>query len=189
MASLRASGQWGPATSEGFPGPRHGTPLWGRSLNALLRIPRTKKDQNRPAMKKRAPDEVFLSRSVTVADYRSFKDAKDRHQIADFLYERLHGRYIKPFASAEHKHGFAMMVCACLLVETMEAFWTGTAKSGTGAQTFTDFFNRVDHFASLREHGKLFTNTCDAASCTKARPAADGEFVGIPVCCSHLKSW
>jgi hypothetical protein len=107
-------------------------------------------------MKKRASNEVFLSRSVTVADYRAYRDAKDKDRIADFLFERLHGRYLKPFASSEYKHGFAMMACGCLLVETLEAFWTGSAKSGSGGQAFTDFFTRVDHFVSLRKHARLF---------------------------------
>lgn len=107
-------------------------------------------------MNKRDPSNVLLSSSVTVADYRAFKASRDKAQIADFVYQRLHGRYLRPFMSAEHKHGFAMMACGCLLVETLQAFWTGSAKSGLSGQSFIDFFNRVEYFSTLRDYGRLF---------------------------------
>jgi len=107
-------------------------------------------------MDKRAPSDVLLSSTVTVADYRAFKRAKDKERIADFVYLRFQERYLKPFESKENKHGFAMMACACLMIETMESFWSGSAKSGLSGVAFSRFFDRVDHFSSLREHGRLF---------------------------------
>lgn len=107
-------------------------------------------------MDKRAPSDVFLSSTVTVADYRAFNRAKDKERIADFVYQRFQERYLKPFESKEHKHGFAMMACACLMVEGMQSFWTGSATSGQSGPAFGHFFERVDRFSCLREHSKHF---------------------------------
>lgn len=107
-------------------------------------------------MDKRAPSDIFLSSTFTVADYRTFMRARDREQIADFIYQRFEERYLKPFKSQEHKHGFAMMACGCLRVEALQSFWTGSAKSGLSGPAFSAFFNRVDRFSSSREHSRPF---------------------------------
>lgn len=107
-------------------------------------------------MDKRAPSDVFLSSTVSVADYRAFKREKDKESIADFVYQRFQERYLKPFESKEHKHGFAMMACGCLMVEALQSFWTGSAKSGLSGPAFGHFFNRVERFACLREHSRHF---------------------------------
>lgn len=108
------------------------------------------------SMDKRAPSDVSLSSTVTVADYRAFKRAKDKESIAEFVYQRFYERYLKPFESKDHKHGFAMMACGCLMVEALQSFWTGSAKSGLSGPAFSHFFDRVERFACLREYSRHF---------------------------------
>jgi hypothetical protein len=134
----------------------HKATLWPHDgvLLACPQIPLTPSELD--TVTERAPSDVLLSSAVTVADYRNFLLAQDRESIAGFIHQRLYERYLKPFKSAEHKHGFAMMACGCLMVEALQSFWTGSAKSAQSGQAFQDFFNRADAFAPLRECSRFF---------------------------------
>ena len=63
-------------------------------------------------------------RKITVKDCNDFIARKDKKALANFIYDRLYGRYLKPFdfRSAEYeknyKNGFALMTSSCLLIET-----------------------------------------------------------------------
>lgn len=100
--------------------------------------------------------EIFLSSTVTVADYRTFTRARDKEKIADCIYQRFQERYLVPLKASEAGDGLAMMACGCLMVEAMQAFWDGSAKSGLSAPPFLNFLDRVNQFAPLQEHGRLF---------------------------------
>jgi hypothetical protein len=101
---------------------------------------------------------LHLSSSVTVDAYRELERRKDREGIANFLYERLSERYIKP-VSSRTRHGFAMMACACLLIETMESFWNGW-KTSVGAmpgeEVFERYFKRTKQFQQFEKHSTDF---------------------------------
>jgi hypothetical protein len=95
---------------------------------------------------------VRLSSTVTIPKYGELEEAKDTFALADFVYERLSERYIRP-VSACSKNGFAMMACGCLLIETMESFykgWKTTEKKGRGKQAVRQFFDRWNGFADFR---------------------------------------
>ena len=64
--------------------------------------------------------------------YLKLKEPKNRKtQIADLIFYRLYGRYLKPFQfpnptyKKEFKNGFSMMANGCLLIETLESFLNG----------------------------------------------------------------
>ncbi len=55
----------------------------------------------------------------------------DKSAIAEMVYHRFFGRYIKPFLFEDkrykkfYKNGFAMMASSCLLIEALESFYQG----------------------------------------------------------------
>lgn len=103
-------------------------------------------------------EELRLSTSVTVTKYRELEKAKDRNGLADFVYERLSERYIVPVNSGA-KNGFAMMACACLLIETLECFYNGWKTSdgvGSGETVFKGFFGRSKRLADFEPEAKSF---------------------------------
>ena len=69
-------------------------------------------------------DNVKLSSSITVKKYREMEKAQDRGGLSKFINERLRERYITPVLTGK-RNGFAIMACACLLIETLEAFHQG----------------------------------------------------------------
>jgi hypothetical protein len=94
---------------------------------------------------------IRLSSNTTIKKYRKMEESEDKDGLAKFIYERLSERYIKPVASGE-KNGFAIMACACLLVETMESFqkgWKTTNKKGRGKRAFRQFIQRWPRFSPL----------------------------------------
>jgi hypothetical protein len=103
-------------------------------------------------------DSVRLSSTVTVKRYREMEKARDRDGLADFIYERLSERYIMPVTSGA-KNGFAMMACACLLIETLESFyngWRSTEGISPVEAPFRQFFNREARFASFHNDAESF---------------------------------
>lgn len=107
-------------------------------------------------MKSPVDEEIRLSRHVTIKRYRAMERAEDRDGIADFIYERLSERYILPVQTGS-KNGFAMMACACLLIETLEAFWKGCWSSrGPGAALFENYFGRTVQFKDFATHAFSF---------------------------------
>ena len=81
-------------------------------------------------------------------------EAESKKQIVDFIYHRLHERYIEPLlhVPCNYKSGFLMMASACLLIETMQAFYSGRNETrdengrGNGEKSFREFFERESNF-------------------------------------------
>jgi len=99
-----------------------------------------------------------LSSRVTIKKYHAMEKARDRVGLADFLYQRLAERYILPVKSGS-KNGFAMMACACLLIETLESFWNGWKTSngaGPGELVFKNYFGRTERFREFVSHASSF---------------------------------
>jgi hypothetical protein len=96
-----------------------------------------------------------LSKDVTIEKYIAFLSAKNRQEIAKFIYERFFERYIQPLESIpkEYKNGFCIMANCCLMIEALESFyngWENTKGTGKGKEAFKRFFNRVTYFSNLK---------------------------------------
>jgi len=97
-------------------------------------------------------DDFILSdypRKVTVGRLKELlmrEDRDSKREVIDFIYHRLNHRYLVPLLHIprEYKSGFLMMASACLMIETMEAFYKGykETKSRAGRKTFKAFFER-----------------------------------------------
>jgi hypothetical protein len=94
---------------------------------------------------------------VRVKDYKAMIIAKDKHGIAEMVYHRFRGRYVKPFLfddkryKKHFKHGFAIMASSCLLIEALEAFYNGWEETGVrGNEVFDSFFRRDKTFDKFR---------------------------------------
>lgn len=101
---------------------------------------------------------IRLSSDVTIKKYRDMEKAKDRNGLSEFLYQRLSERYILPVKTGA-KNGFAIMACACLLIETLESFWNGWKTSngaGPGELVFKNFFGRNRLFSEFEKHANSF---------------------------------
>ena len=97
------------------------------------------------------------SENVTVADYKQWSADKKKDKLANFIYERLYRRYIKPHEfhdekyKREYKNGFSIMANCCLLIETLESFHKGWGNTcGKGALAFSCFFSRHAHFSAFK---------------------------------------
>lgn len=102
------------------------------------------------------PTETLLSSTISVRQYLEFEKQRDRRKIADFVYERFHERYIRPFTSNNNKNGFIMMASACLMIEALESFWQGWKKSPNSALAFCQFFDRNVPFLTFRGASQQF---------------------------------
>jgi len=82
--------------------------------------------------------------------YREFEKAQNQKGIAEIIYWRLYGRYIRPFEFDDpifrqgYKNGFAMMASCCLLIETYIGFKKESTLLLNKAKTD---FNSSKHFA------------------------------------------
>jgi len=105
-------------------------------------------------------------KNITVKEYRELEENKDKEAIADFIYNRLYNRYIKPFEydnetyKREYKNGFSMMASFCLLIETLESFKKGEGNSdGESKNFFKGFFENNKNFKELEGKGDdIYTN-------------------------------
>jgi len=67
-------------------------------------------------------------KDITVQDCKTFLKRKDKNALSNFMFDRLYGRYLKPFdfKSNEYrkyyKNGFTIMANCCLLIETYVSF-------------------------------------------------------------------
>ncbi len=65
---------------------------------------------------------------ILVEEFAEYFRTKDRKKLADFIYLRFYGRYLKPFDfpsedyKTNYKNGFALMTSCCLLIETYVSF-------------------------------------------------------------------
>ncbi|MCL4510632.1 MAG: hypothetical protein M1470_06125 [Bacteroidetes bacterium] len=93
---------------------------------------------------------------ITIANYEGMLAAKDKIAIAQMIYHRFHGRYVKPFLfeneeyRKRYKSGFAMMASACFLIESLESFYHGWEHTrNRGEEAFEKFFNREFAFKGV----------------------------------------
>jgi hypothetical protein len=100
-------------------------------------------------------------RNVTIGAYKRLVADKNKSAIAEMVYHRFYGRYIKPFSfendqyKKHYKNGFSMMASACLLIEAFESFRQGWEETQScGDQVFDSFFARESAFKQLK--GKRF---------------------------------
>jgi hypothetical protein len=110
-------------------------------------------------------DENGLLNTITIDDYNALIDRQDQTAIADFIYNRLHSRYIKPFQFVEksgkfvkeYKNGFSIMANCCLLIETLQSFRNGWGDSNKKSeQAFKQFFSTDKNFQELQNKGREF---------------------------------
>jgi len=104
---------------------------------------------------------------ITVQNCLEFLKSKDKEQLANFIYDRLYGRYIKPFdyQSDEYiknyKNGFAVMTSCCLLIETFSSFTEKQFRNtnGQSGKTFGHFFTTASKFSNLSTGGRKADGT------------------------------
>jgi len=99
-------------------------------------------------------------RNITIGEYHRMLDQKDKEAkeaIAEMVYHRLYGRYIKPFSFENdqyknyYRNGFSIMASASLLIEALESFYKGWEETkGTGDKLFDSFFDRESAFKELK---------------------------------------
>ncbi|RXJ96672.1 hypothetical protein CRU94_00735 [Arcobacter sp. AHV-9/2010] len=98
---------------------------------------------------------------ITVKDYNDLVTKKNKYKLADFIYNRLYSRYIKPFEydedtyKKEYKNSFSMMASFCLLIETLQSFKQGLKNTNNQSRkTFENFFKDNDIFQEFKNQGK-----------------------------------
>lgn len=86
------------------------------------------------------------------------EDAKT--QMIDFIYHRLHRRYIMPLSKVpvKYKSGFLIMATACLMIATLQSFYEGTKVTPKpNRDAFKEFFEREKtDFPALAEDSANF---------------------------------
>ena len=95
------------------------------------------------------------TQNVTVGLYERWRAGQRQQEIAEFVYQRLYRRYMKPFEFSDidyrtnYKNGFSLMANDCLLIETLESFYRGWDKSSSSELAFLKFFTRDERFAAF----------------------------------------
>jgi hypothetical protein len=89
--------------------------------------------------------------TMTVRKYEKLIQSEaNKSQIAEFIYQRLYSRYLKPFQfdcgkyREQYKNGFAIMANCCLLIETLQSFKEGWGDSRHHEQDAFDLFFKKD---------------------------------------------
>jgi len=101
-----------------------------------------------------------------------------KHKVAQLLRERLAERYIDPVnaLSADEKNEFAIMALSCLLIETLESFRQGWARSPDPGYAFCSVCFSIGNIDSMHSQDmhKHFIEMYAAEYSTKARPLVAG---------------
>lgn len=102
-------------------------------------------------------------KKVTVKDCKDFLIQKNKIALAEFIYNRLYGRYLKIYDfkdkdkkfEKEYKNGFSIMANCCLLIETYVSFtdknFRNTDKQS--GKTFGVFFTKENEFQEFSQGG------------------------------------
>lgn len=114
-----------------------------------------------------ANENLILAKSsdggkITVKNCRDFLKTKDKEKLANFIYDRFYGRYIKPFEHPSddyimnYKNGFAIMTSCCLLIETFVSFTVKEFRDTEqqSGKTFGHFFTTEKRFADMGIGGR-----------------------------------
>ena len=108
----------------------------------------------------RDPEDTILCvfpTTMTVRDLKGLLSSsaeEDKTEIVHFVRHRLYTRYFTPLSriDPEFQSGFLMMSVACLLIETLEAFYNGHKKTPNGRGAFEKFFGHHKHlFANFND--------------------------------------
>ena len=101
--------------------------------------------------------------NITIQQYLDFVKDKDQSEIANFIFQRLHSRYLKPFFyedkefTEQFKNGFSIMANCCLLIETLQSFKNGWADSDRKSeQAFKQFLMTESNFSPFKDKAKQF---------------------------------
>lgn len=101
------------------------------------------------------------TKNITVKKYNDLISNNKKDELADFVYNRLYSRYIKPFEFSdktykkEYKNGFSMMASFCLLIETLQSFKEGRGDSNKKSkELFIRFFDETNIFPEFKNQGK-----------------------------------
>ncbi len=102
-------------------------------------------------------DSTKISSSVTVKQYRAYRDDGNRSAIADLIYERFYERYLEPFKGNPAKHGFSMMASGCLMTEALYCYKKGRKQAGeAGGTAFDNYFEESPALNVFHGYGNLF---------------------------------
>lgn len=100
---------------------------------------------------------------VTIQQYLDYIVNQDRSKIADFIFQRLYSRYLKPFLFVDEKfrtqfkNGFSIMANCCLLIETLQSFKNGWGDSDRkSGQAFKQFFATESNFSIFKGREQEF---------------------------------
>lgn len=96
---------------------------------------------------------------ITVDDCKKYLQAKDKEKLANFIYDRFHGRYLRPFDfpsqvyKSNYKNGFSIMASCCLLIETYVSFVEKRFRDTTrqSGKCFCYFFSTNKLFSLLSD--------------------------------------
>jgi hypothetical protein len=98
-------------------------------------------------------DENGLKNEISIDDYENLYQSKNKEKLANFIYNRFHSRYIKPFINKEKHYkkeflnGFSIMANCCLTIEAFESFKRGWKNSKKKSRlTFKYFFSSETKF-------------------------------------------
>jgi hypothetical protein len=99
-------------------------------------------------------DDVILCQSprVTVKCLQQWLDAGNRLSVAGFVDARFKERYLVPIEAVEDRggSGFAMMALCCLVIESLESFYSGWPSTrNKSEQAFRQFFGREPAFGPM----------------------------------------
>lgn len=108
-------------------------------------------------------DNTGKLKTVSIQNYLDAVNNQDKFYIAEFIYNRLYSRYLKPYSfkdktfNKEYKNGFSIMANCCLLVETLQSFKNGWGDSGNkSGKAFEQFFRTDKNFTELQSSGADF---------------------------------
>ncbi len=100
---------------------------------------------------------------VSVTDYLNLVTEKNKIEISNFIYNRLHARYIKPFQFENNEYktvylnGFSIMANSCLLIETLESFKQGLEDTNRiSERIFVNFLKTEPNFEFLKPFANRF---------------------------------
>ena len=107
-------------------------------------------------------DSKYSTKNITVKKYNDLiSNNNNKEELADFVYNRLYSRYIKPFEFSdetyknEYKNGFSMMASFCLLIETLQSFKEGLGDSkNISGSLIKIFFYETKFFPEFKNQGK-----------------------------------
>ncbi len=98
---------------------------------------------------------------ITISEVEKWISDKEKNKLATLIYDRLYGRYLKPFNFKDskykmsYKNGFAIMANCCLLIEAFISFKIPGLKSTykNSERCFGIFFTTEDRFKDFSNGG------------------------------------